>query len=143
MLEQKSDMSDIDQADFGMDGLARMVGLDIEEIAVNLALYGDKSIPPTQCHVIQEDDNCEIYRRYKLTKSMRSCSNYSRSSTPQITKKQIKPECSQQKKTKSSPIINPIVLRPCADKTMQQNGSKTNSIVVNKPVYGGIQKKPE
>lgn len=40
-------MSDIDQADFGMDGLARMVGLDIEEIAINLALHGDKSIPPT------------------------------------------------------------------------------------------------
>ena len=65
-LDNKSEVaSDVDPADFGMDGLARLVGLDIESIAVNLALT-DKLIPATQCHVIEEDDNCEIYRRYKL-----------------------------------------------------------------------------
>lgn len=66
MNDQKSELeADIDPADFGMDGLARMVGLDIEEIAVKLA-QEEKTIPPSQCLTILEDDNCEIYRRYKL-----------------------------------------------------------------------------
>lgn len=47
MLDRKSEIaSDIDPADFGMDGLARLVGLDIEAIAVDLALT-DKLIPAT------------------------------------------------------------------------------------------------
>lgn len=33
--------------DFGMDGLARMVGLDIDAIAKELAMKEDASIPPT------------------------------------------------------------------------------------------------
>ena len=80
---------------------------------------------------------------------MRSCSNYSRNSTPNIPKRQIKPESVHQKKaTKGSPIINPIVLRPCPSPYVDKNisnasASNLSTIIVKKPVYGGIQKKPE
>lgn len=139
LLDRKSEVaSDVDPADFGMDGLARLVGLDIEALAVDLAMT-DKRIPATQCHVVQEDDNCEIYRRYKLQKSMKSCSNYSRTSTPNITKKHIKTcESAKPYKKKGSPILTPTVIRPSPSpyKKNIQNASASNTIIVNKPVYG-------
>jgi hypothetical protein len=53
---------EVDPADFGMDGLTRMVGLDIEEIAVKLELE-KKMIHPSQYLAILEDDNSEMYRK--------------------------------------------------------------------------------
>lgn len=41
---------DIGLLDQGMDGLAKALGLDIEAIAINLALKDD--VAPTQCHPV-------------------------------------------------------------------------------------------
>lgn len=50
--------------------------------------------------------------------------------------------------TKGSPIINPIVLRPCPSPNANKNvshasASNSSTILVKKSVYGGVQKKPE
>lgn len=39
-----------------MDGLARMVGLDIDAIAKELAMREDGSIPPTQILPVTEEE---------------------------------------------------------------------------------------
>ena len=44
-----------DQEDNGMDGLARSLGLDIEALALELAM--NDSTPPTQCLPVQMDNN--------------------------------------------------------------------------------------
>ena len=72
---------------------------------------------------------------------MKSCSNYSRTSTPNIAKKQIKTcESAKPNKKKGSPIITPTVIRPSPSPHNKhiQNGSASNlsTIIVNKPVYG-------
>jgi len=48
--EEVDDADDNPNNDFGMDCLAKSLGLDIEEIARRLALIGDR--PPTQCHPV-------------------------------------------------------------------------------------------
>jgi hypothetical protein len=70
---------------------------------------------------------------------MKSCSNYSRSSTPNISKKQIKTcESAKPYKKKGSPIITPNVIRPSPNNKNVQNASASNpsTVIVNKPVYG-------
>lgn len=51
ILESEYDEDENAQnVDYGMDCLARSLGLDIEDIARKLALVGDR--PPTQCHPV-------------------------------------------------------------------------------------------
>jgi hypothetical protein len=120
--KESSDILDIsdDQSyqiqDFGMAGLARMVGLDIEAIALELAQRetGEGShIPPTQILPVTEDDvlsSNTAKKRY----SIRSVSANSRASTPNIPLGEIREGVlgRPNQVKKQSPIINPIVLRP-------------------------------
>jgi len=62
-----------------MDGLARMVGLDIEAIALELAMREDGSIPPTQILPVTEEDKLSSNT---MTMKKRYSVSVSRSSTP-------------------------------------------------------------
>jgi len=94
-----------------MDGLARMVGLDIEAIALELAQRetGEGShIPPTQILPVTEEDKLSSISKKRY--SVRSVSAQSRTSTPNVPLGEIRPGLLGKKK--QSPIINPVVLRP-------------------------------
>ena len=99
-----------------MDGLARMVGLDIEAIALELAQreVGEGSnIPPTQILPVTEDDRLSSNTAQKRH-SVRSVSAHSRTSTPNVPLGEIRQGVlgRPDKQKKPSPIINPVVLRP-------------------------------
>lgn len=110
--KDSSDIMDIsdDQSyqiqDFGMDGLARLVGLDIEAIALELAQREDSSIPPTQVLPVTEEDKLS----QNTIRKRHSVSIHSRSSTPNVPLGEVRPGILSKKK--QSPIINPMVLRP-------------------------------
>jgi hypothetical protein len=92
-----------------MDGLARMVGLDIEAIAIELAMREDGSIPPTQILPVTEED---IQSSMTLKKKY-SVGGYSRSSTPKVPFGEVRQGILMKGQfKKQSPIINPMVLRP-------------------------------
>jgi hypothetical protein len=44
------------QADGGMDGLAKSLGLDIEACALKLAIHGSSGLPPTHCVPVEIDE---------------------------------------------------------------------------------------
>jgi len=72
--------------DFGISGLARMVGLDIEAIALELAQreVGEGSnIPPTQILPVTEEDRMSS-NTAKKRYSVRSVSANSHTSTPNV-----------------------------------------------------------
>jgi hypothetical protein len=94
-----------------MDGLARMVGLDIEAIALELAMREDGSIPPTQILPVVDDDKLSSNTLHKRH-SVRSVSAHSRNSTPNVPLIEVRSGILGKSKKQPSPIINPIVLRP-------------------------------
>jgi hypothetical protein len=53
LFEDEEEQMDCAENDYGMDSLARSLGLDIEAIARELAMTGD--LKPTQCHPIITD----------------------------------------------------------------------------------------
>lgn len=106
---------DIGLLDQGMDGLAKALGLDIEAIAINLALKDD--VAPTQCHPVQG-----------LLQSKKSSP-----CAPLKEAQVILPA-----KKNQSPIINPVFIRhsPPASHASASNDSsliKNNAEVTQKP----------
>jgi len=53
ILGEDSGHEEEDQGDYGMDGLAKSLGLNIEALAVKLAMVDD--MPPTQTHTVSCD----------------------------------------------------------------------------------------
>lgn len=86
--------------DYGMDNLAWSLGLDIEAIALNLALQED-STPPTQCRPA-----------IAPTFMNQSFNIDSCNSTPNIPLQMNGMRPNLLLKGKGSPVINPIVIRP-------------------------------
>lgn len=115
MINQKNtDMTADDQSeeedaqDYGMDGLAIALGLDINQIAVDLAMQDDTT-PPSQ--VLPINDESKIRKTLKLQESaFRNVE--SKNSTPAPPLREIKQGVLSKNPLKqSSPIITPIVLR--------------------------------
>ena len=94
-----------------MDSLARSLGLNIEQLAIQLALDSDQPHKPTEIRAVEQSYS-EFARKANIK-------------YPTSEKKQgaftgfIRPTNSL-KNSKASPIINPIVLRP-----VQQTGGAT------------------
>lgn len=94
-----------DAQDYGMDGLAKALGLDINQIAVDLAMKND-TCPPSQ--VLAINDESKIRKALKEQDSaFRNVE--SKNSTPSLPFREIKQGVLSKKQ--SSPIITPIVLR--------------------------------
>lgn len=94
-----------DAQDYGMDGLAKALGLDINQIAVDLAMRDD-TCPPSQ--VLAINDETKIRKALKEQDSaFRNVE--SKNSTPALPFREIKQGVLSKKQ--SSPIITPIVLR--------------------------------
>jgi hypothetical protein len=94
-----------DAQDYGMDGLAKALGLDINQIAVDLAMRDD-TCPPSQ--VLAINDESKIRKALKEQDSaFRNVE--SKNSTPSLPFREIKQGVLSKKQ--SSPIITPIVLR--------------------------------
>lgn len=93
--------------DYGMDGLARALGLDIEQIAIDLAMKDDTT-PPSQVHAINDDSKI----RQTLKAQASAFRNVeSKNSTPCPPFKEIQQGVLSKNQKQSSPIITPIVLR--------------------------------
>jgi len=102
-----------------MDGLAKNLGLDIEKIAVELAMRDD-STPATQVHLINDDEKIRLTLK-KQASAFRNVE--SKNSTPCVPLKEYQKGVLSKVTKKSSPIITPIVLRQYANSKPKQQES--------------------
>lgn len=100
--------SDNEAQDYGMDGLARALGLDIEQIAVDLAMRNDTT-PPSQVLAVNDENKIKVCLKAHGS-AFRNVE--SKNSTPALPFREIKQGFLTKNPLKqSSPIITPIVLR--------------------------------
>lgn len=99
MLDEDNDETKCAGGDYGMDFLARSLGLDINALAIKLAMDDETPVLPIQ--------NIQISNQQQV---LNTCSY---NSTPQGPMKADEVRKGVLVKGMGSPVINPIVLRPC------------------------------